>query len=287
MKIDVAVATANDRIFGLEHLLMSLRGGSCLVVHQFFDSCADRHDEWEMSRLLSLYPGEIGNNRLAYLKMKGRGLARSRNAAAAWCQGDILVPTDDDVVFLDGAYDSITSAFEKYPEADIITFKILTPDGRDYKNYPVSGYRHTRLSIASVSSVEIAIRGSSLRRLGLRWDEQFGLGARYGGCLEIAFLSNALRRGAVARYVPAPIVVHPADSSGSVFNQRTAFIRGALFGQMFGWMGFGLCFYQAVKHRPRYRAQGIGMGETVRWLVKGWADYCWNNKQVSEPNGAA
>jgi len=166
---------------------------------------------------------------------KEKGLSRSRNRALELCHCDIALLGDDDVTYIDNIEEVIKKAFKENPDADIITFQATTPTGKlfknNYKNYP---FVHNARSIMRVSSIEIAFRVASVKRVGLKFDEDFGLGSRFPTGEEVIFLHDAIKRGLKAIYVPTPIVSHPKESSGAeLSNPKLLKAKGALFYKLF------------------------------------------------------
>lgn len=163
------------------------------------------------------------------------GLAKSRNAALARASGEICLFSDDDIVFLEDARETIARAFAAHPAADIITFQARIPTGAPFKTYPTKPKWLGRRTIMRVTSWEIAFRRRAILAAGLTFDERFGLGARFPTGEENIFLRDALGCGLKILYVPQPIVIHPAQSSGSDFTDETIIMaKGAMFYRMFG-----------------------------------------------------
>jgi glycosyltransferase involved in cell wall biosynthesis len=166
-----------------------------------------------------------------------RGLSRSRNRALSLTKGVVCLIADDDITLLPEFKDRVLSAFEAEPDADIITFQVLTPDGEPFKNnYGAKRRWHDIFSVMRVCSIEVAFRPASVARAGVRFDERFGLGAAFPSGEEGIFLADAIRCGLKVRYVPVPIVVHAKESSGGNFagNARLIEAKGAIFWRVFG-----------------------------------------------------
>ncbi|WP_373399206.1 glycosyltransferase family A protein [Algoriphagus halophilus] len=104
---------------------------------------------------------------LEFISFDEKGLSKSRNRALENGKAELGLIADDDVAFCENFDAKIKKAFQEFPDADIITFKILTPTGENYKNYPESSFKHTRKSIYTVSSVEIVFKLERLKKLEL------------------------------------------------------------------------------------------------------------------------
>ena len=155
----------------------------------------------------------------------GRGLSANRNRslemAAEWCRqhglkaGEGLMwLMDDDVRLLEEGIDRIIDLFGSRPALDGATFRIRTPEGQDYKPYASREQAlDRREALRQVSSIEIVLRQSSVERAGVRFDERFGLGARWICSEEFLFLDACRRCGLQLRSFPVSVAVHPKNSS--------------------------------------------------------------------------
>jgi len=193
-------------------------------------------------------------NKKNIFHFKERGLSKSRNHAIGQSSGDICLISDDDLGYIDTIKKTITESFEKHTDADIITFQVETPDGKPYKKYKKEKFWHTKKSIMSVSSVEIAFRLKSIRQKKLKFDEKFGLGSDFPTGEEIIFLTDALKKGLKILYVPIPIVIHPLESSGKNYDNIPLIrAKGAMFYRIFGFLGYiasALFAYKKYKFSP-------------------------------------
>lgn len=188
------------------------------------------------------------------ISTKERGLTKSRNLAINNATGDICLISDDDAVYVSDYEQIILSAFSKYPDADIITFQIKTPDGNKFNSfYPLMELEHNWRTSLRCASLEIAFRRESIKKSGLQYDVLFGLGSKYKMDDEIIFLNDALKKKLKLIYIPIPIVIHPVESSGSKFDFELAYSKGAAFARMFGKRGYLFDFLFALKKWSFYK----------------------------------
>ena len=179
---------------------------------------------------------------------KEKGLSRSRNHALELTDADIVLLSDDDIHYLPSIEETIITAFNAHPEADIITFQIETPEGNPFRNYASKPFWHTKKSLLSVCSVEIAMRVKSINNIQLRFDESFGLGTDFPSGEENIFLTDALKKGLKILYLPYPIVIHPLESSGSSYDiLAVTQAKGALFYRIFGILAYPISIIFAYK----------------------------------------
>jgi glycosyltransferase involved in cell wall biosynthesis len=187
---------------------------------------------------------------ISYLE---RGLSKSRNRAIENCQADIALIADDDVEFIPDFDKKIGDAFANFPDADVITFRVRTPEGQPYKkSYLDHSFQHGRTSIYKTSSVEIAFRPDKVKGKGLRFDERFGLGAKYSSGEEVIFLNDCINAGLKLRYVPEEIVIHPLESSGKILDENYFKSKGAIVRRLYGispalLVGIGFLLKQLIK----------------------------------------
>lgn len=207
---------------------------------------------------------------LEFISFNERGLSKSRNRAIENADADIVLIADDDVVFSEDIEKKITAGFAEYPDADILTFMISTPSGEPYKNYSNKSFKHNRSSIYKVSSVEMVVKLSSLKKAGLKFDERFGLGTTYPSGEEMIFLNDALDKGFNIYFIPEYIVSHPLESSGKILDEKYFRSKGALIRRIYGtspqlWLGFAFMLKQLLKPQ-----KSISLIHSVKESIKGF-----------------
>jgi glycosyltransferase involved in cell wall biosynthesis len=225
MSVELLVTTMNGRLPMLLNDGDAVRDCRIVIVNQF---------STDKERLAE---ADVPDN-VRIFDYREKGVARSRNRALDHAEGTIAILCDEDTRMVAGLAQRVERAFAADPRADILTFKVRTPEGAPYKRYRKARRRHNRLSIVGVSEVEIAFRLDAIRRHGLRFDERFGLGALFPSGEGNILLADALSYGLTVDYFPEDIVVHPFESSGKRFqNHALLFSKGALFRRMFGASG--------------------------------------------------
>lgn len=201
-----------------------------------------------------------------------KGLSKSRNKVIEHANREICLIADDDIELIDSAERKILGAFRDNPDADIITFQIQPSSQRISKSYSEKPFWHNLKKLASVSSIEIAFKKSSIKSFGLHFDEEFGLGAKYPIGEEFIFLTDAHKKGLKILYWPEVIVSHPHPSSGERLDAETIFARGAMFARVFGWKAFVVNILFSIKKYTAYRKK-ISFCAYLTLLTKGTMDY--------------
>ncbi len=205
-----------------------------------------------------------------FLSYDEKGLSKSRNRCLQSAEGDLVMVADDDLIYCDDFESKVIEAFRDRPDADGITFRVVTPEGNPYKGYSQKPFRHNRKSIFNVSSVEMVFRLESIRKNGLNFDEKFGLGAKFKSGEETIFLNDALNRGMKIYFVPEDIVIHPLESSGKVLDENFFYSKGALIKRMYSgtiFMVLGILFLlkQIMKNQNQ-----LTLAASIQSIKKGF-----------------
>lgn len=261
LKIDLLISTMNYKDGELVPLLASVPDFvNVIIINQITDSNKNISEAFAISSNIICY------------SFNELGLSKSRNRALSLMEGDIFVISDDDVVFLPGAFEKIESAFLANSQQDILTFQMQKEDGGLRKKYKKKPAQHNLFSIMGVSSCEIAGRNLPVSSLGVMYDTNFGLGAKYSIGEEVIFLRDCLRSGLNVRFIPISISTHPEESSGRVFSEKTEFSRGAVFFRLFGSLAYiiGIAFYLK---KYKYLTTTIGFWPAFKAYLSGICDY--------------
>ena len=169
---------------------------------------------------------------LVLISSNDRGISKSRNQALINCSSDIAVICDDDLCFTSNLYESLIDAHNTYQE-EIITTKIQTPNGGEYKKYKTLGFLHNKSSALKISSVEITLKTKAIKNAGIKFNEKFGLGTNCPSGEENIFMFDALDAGIKARFLPIFTVIHPPESSNSILTAQKMAHKKILFEKLF------------------------------------------------------
>ena len=258
---------------GILELLVSTNDADLgRICRRFADLCAPQVQVTIISQgALSPFESEtdrvsdVGSPAPRVVPSDTRGLSASRNVALAESTGTFLLLTDDDVAYVENFDSMIRTEFEERPEADILVFQIRTPEGRPYKKYRQSSFRHTLYSIMALSSVELVLRKSSIDRVGVEYDERFGLGALYPVGEEAVFVSDCIKKGLAVQYVPRTLAIHEKGGAGSGFHTRNTTARGALLKRIYGIRAYPIALVFCLKHFGKFR-RDMGARAAARCL---------------------
>ncbi len=165
-----------------------------------------------------------------------RGLSRNRNFAFSKTTAPLALIADDDLIFTPEGLRMVIDTFNNNPDVDIATFRCEFPFRKDYPDSEVSLRR--RIKNYYVTSYEIAIRMSSIRRCKLQFCENMGIGAeRFHSGEESIFMDHALESGLECRFFPFTIVRHPGIPTGRRERPSAGVLRadGVLIARHYKW----------------------------------------------------
>jgi hypothetical protein len=250
-RLVVAIATIGGRGAGLAQVLPDPCDG--VVWHVFWQD----PDPTALSGLAA-----VNRPDLRITPLSGAGVARSRNAAIAGVEGDILLFADDDLAFCLRAYPALRAAFAQDPTLDFICGRVLAPDGRLRKRYGPDGQKASRWNTARVGTPELALRLAPVRAADIRFDETFGAGSANPLGDEYIFVCDALRAGLRGQHRALDLAVHPADSSGAGQSAFGPAHRRRAIDRALGHWAFPARVGFALRHRRRFAS----LAELLRFV---------------------
>lgn len=178
-----------------------------------------------------------------------RGLSRSRNLAVQHASKKVGLIADDDLVFLEGFDEKVANGFNHFAKAAAVKFITVTFDGVPFRKYPkVPVEVLSDLQRLNSTSWEIALNIEQVRKSGVPFNTNFGLGSTFPLGEEPVLLHALYKAGYGVSHYPETIVSHKefkdSDNISLVENYR---IRGAylyeIFRQKFPvWLGIQLAY---------------------------------------------
>ena len=201
------------------------------------------------------------------------GLSKSRNLAIKRAFGDICLLADDDITYVKDFDKIVLETFENFNKADIITFQMVDESGKLFNDYP-NIIEHDKKTLKTVNSVVIAFNRKAVNKQQIRFNEHFGLGAKFQTADEYIFLRNALASKLTICFQNKVILSHKFYSSGkAVGSDRKVYAMGALF---YKYSNI-LAYLRLIKHLFFiYKRKYISLRELLpKFLIgiKGIRDY--------------
>ncbi|MGN1313687.1 MAG: glycosyltransferase [Lachnospiraceae bacterium] len=173
-----------------------------------------------------------------------RGVGLSRNNALLRAKADILLFSDEDIVYEEGYARRVLEAFNQRPQADMLLFNMEVEAQRatyhTYKEHRVRFYNSGRYPTYS-----FAARRESLHRANVTFSLLFGGGAPYSNGEDSLFLMDCLKKGLkiyalpinLGREVPRP------STWFTGYTEKFFFDRGVLYRYLYG----KLCHLMALR----------------------------------------
>lgn len=195
-----------------------------------------------------------------------RGLSNSRNMAMENAMGDLGILCDDDEILYKDYVERVVAAFEDLKKADIICFIVNRKD----ENYPSKPSKVKYFKSLKISSVQMVLKISSIKRAGVKFDKNFGAGSLNSSGEENIFLFDCLKKGLNIYYVPVPIgKLVPSESTWfEGYNEEYFVKRGRIFRRLFGWYGYIHSIYFCLSKYRRYKRE-LTFIKALRFLYKG------------------
>ena len=158
-----------------------------------------------------------------------KGLSKSRNLALKNTIGKIVLIADDDVIYMNDFDTKIIQAYNQYDNKAVISFCIEKPNGLLFKKYSPNAKKNLSLmELFNVLSIEISLNKLILDKLGITFDENFGLGSEFQMGEEAVFLSDIKNKNQQIAFVPSIIVIHSEISSTEKIDfSKRYYVQGA------------------------------------------------------------
>lgn len=216
------------------------------------------------------------SHRIKVVSQTGRGVGLSRNTALSESKADIVLFSDEDIVYYEDYEAKVLKAFSDHPDAELITFNIkVDPRRKTYENTDV--HRITWKNYGRHPAYAIAARRDSLNKYNIRYSILFGGGAKYSNGEDSLFLHDCLKAGMIM-YSETALLGEETYRESTWFKGYTDkffFDRGVLYHFLYGKASYllGIRFIiknrkEMLKNRSFFNAlgllfKGIKEGKTV------------------------
>lgn len=172
----------------------------------------------------------VNNYNLKMFSLPEKGIGLSRNTALIRATADIIIFSDDDMVYVDGYRRIIEKTYNDYPYADIIIFNIYENSGNRFlikRSMRIRWYNFMRFGCA-----RITCKRESVIKKRISFSTKFGGGSKYGSGEDTIFLHDCLKKGLKIIAVPIYIAKLKEERASTWFkgyNEKFYFDKGALF----------------------------------------------------------
>ena len=164
-----------------------------------------------------------------------RGVGLSRNNALMRATSDIILFSDEDIVYVDGYADAVIGAYRDHPEADMILLNVKASEGRETYHIDSPSRVH-RWNCGRYPTYSFSCRRESIQSNNITFNLLFGGGARYQNGEDSLFIDECLRKGLKVYALPIDIGREVARPSTwfKGYNERFFHDRGVLYQYLYG-----------------------------------------------------
>lgn len=212
---------------------------------------------------------EFRGHTIKWINSTERGIGKSRNMAIFYSTNDILLFSDDDVVFEDNAPEVITDFFSNETKYNLATFNFESLNPK--RPEKITKRNHTLFfwNCLGYGAFRIAVDREHLLKNNVFFSLLFGGGAIYQAGEDNLFITQCLRRGmkGVASNKKLGTVAQKNSTWFKGYNSEYYFDRGALFAAMYGRISYVVLLLFECKHFSKSFFSSYSMG------VKGIRSY--------------
>jgi len=259
MKLELLISAVNAEP---DNLIQKMRIKSDAVL---INQCG-REDSSELS---------VQEGCIRVLSFAEKGVGKSRNRAIDAACGDIVLFSDDDIVYDDGYAEKVIKEFEAHPEADALFFNFeVVPERRTYFN---TDYKRVHIwNGGRYPAYSIALRRDALIKSGVRFSELFGGGAKYSCGEDSLFIRDCLKAG-LKMYRTHACLGHEEPRPGGEstwfkgYDEKYFFDRGVLYAYLYGALA-ALMGLRYVYAKRAVMCRDIPWQKAYKILKKGIAE---------------
>ena len=210
---------------------------------------------------------EFGNIKMITTATRGVGL--NRNIALMAADAEILLFSDDDVVYNDDVAENVTAAFEKLPQADVIVF------GMDIvKNGKITERRHLKRGRLKVwnsmrfGTYTVAVRRSSVIKKNVTFNQCFGGGCPFSAGEDTLFLKSCFDAGLKVYSYDYVLGTCSKDSSSwfAGYNEKYFYDKGVLVRNLFPKTAYVMALYFGIRFK---RKTDLGVFKRLKYIYTG------------------
>ncbi|APH03562.1 glycosyltransferase family 2 protein [Bacillus weihaiensis] len=224
--ISIIIPTLGNREKELTRLFSSLDKQS---YKKFQIIVVSQDNHLKVEEILQEYKFEF-----EHVQIQKRGLSHARNVGLEYVKGNIVTFSDDDCWYLPDSLETVQRNISE-KKSEILCFQMYDPDKEMFlRNYPSEPQNKvTKRNLLTKSSIEIFINLLKVNKSDLRFDTNFGLGAKYPSGEENIFLTDLSKLGYTISYEPITIVYHEKKATSTRLNDITFIGKGPMFRRMY------------------------------------------------------
>lgn len=193
---------------------------------------------------------EYQGHRILCLSFNEKGVGLSRNSALMRATADIILFSDEDIVYAEGYAKKVLQAFSERPYADMLLFNMdVTQERATY--HTDHEFRVHRYNCGRYPTYSFAIRREILHQKNITFSLLFGGGAKYSNGEDSIFIRDCIKSG--MRVYALPITIGKEVARPSTwfhgYTEKFFFDRGVLYQYLYGPLKKPLALRFLLKNR--------------------------------------
>jgi glycosyltransferase involved in cell wall biosynthesis len=214
---------------------------------------------------------EYMNNgrRIQCYEFDEKGVGLSRNNALMRSSGDIILFSDEDIVYEKGYEKRVLDAFLEHPEADFLLFNMKVGEAR-YTYYTKKFHRVHIWNAGRYPTYSFAIKRDRLIAANITFSLLFGGGARYSNGEDSLFIKDCLKYGFKTYAVPVELGEERERESTWFRGYTDKFFidRGVLYHFLYGHLAY-LMAIRFIKAKKKIMCNEIPEKNALAFMKKG------------------
>lgn len=178
-----------------------------------------------------------------------RGVGLSRNNALMRAEGDIVLFSDEDIVYDKGYEHKVLDAFDAHPEADFLLFNMRV--GKERATYWTKEYHRVHTwNAGRYPTYSFAVRRAKLHAAHITFSLLFGGGAKYSNGEDSLFLRDCLGYGLKVYAIPVELGAERERESTwfQGYTDKFFFDRGVLYHFLYGRLAYPMAVRFIAAH---------------------------------------
>ena len=253
MKLQLLVSAVNQEP---ETLIESMNiRTDAIIVNQ-----CDKHDYREFS---------VENGIVRFYSFKERGVGLSRNNALLRASEDLVLFSDEDIVYDDDYEQKVSEAFAMHPEADMLLFNMDVCESR--RTYDIRKFGRVHwYNCGRYPTYSFAARRERLHKAGVTYSLLFGGGAKYSAGEDSLFIRDCLKKGLRIYCIPVKIGREQERESTWFrgYNEKYFFDRGVLYHFLYGKLAIPMS-WRLIVAKKSFMCKEISAKKALALMKKG------------------
>lgn len=178
-----------------------------------------------------------------------KGISISRNRGLDHVDGDIILLCDDDIVYDEYYVKKVSDEFARNKKADVILFNFKSPNR--YKR-PLKKRKKLHIyNSLNYATYNIAFKKRSVQDAGIRFNTNFGPGAKFSNGSDTIFIRNIYRKKLRVYSSPEWLgtVYNTKSTWFTGYDEKFFFNKGALFTAIFPPLRHLLMVQYLLRHK--------------------------------------